>query len=231
MEASRRAAPVTSPDATRRGAERRPAPSPAAGGDSSHLLTLFGPRHADLITSWVRSRQELTWLAPSTTHPLTAAKVLTWGEGRDHRILFWSGRHDTPSGYAELNKMPGRPHQMWIGHFIVDPAHRGLSYGSCFARALLGCAFQQYAALNVLLVVFPDNTAAIQCYKRAGMTVVGRESKYFDTTGEEHEFLRMSINRDQFRRLVAVGQMPARPLPFHRHSAGDRLHHGAPSRA
>lgn len=103
---------------------------------------------------------------------------------------------------------------MWIGHFVIDPDRRGQSLGARFAQALLARAFTEYAAKEVVLVVFPENRRAIGCYERAGMLLVGQERKYFKTTGAEHLFLRMAITRGRFQRLAAAGRFDGRPLPL-----------------
>jgi RimJ/RimL family protein N-acetyltransferase len=122
------------------------------------------------------------------------------------------GRVPEPSGYGELTRDSDQPAQFWIGHFVIDPGRRGQSLGVRFAQALLARAFVEYAAKEVVLVVFPDNRRAISCYERAGMQLVGQERKYFKTTGAEHLFLRMSISRRRFERLAGNGRIEGRPL-------------------
>jgi RimJ/RimL family protein N-acetyltransferase len=157
----------------------------------------------------VRSEQELTWLAPGTAPPLTPEKVIAWGRANERRFMLWREGTSLPIAYAELNNMPDSSDQMWIGHFLVDPAHRERRNGTRFAQALLACAFQRFGARDVLLVVFPDNTGAIRCYQRAGMTALGHERKRFEATGREHVFLRMGITGATYREMVASGQIPS----------------------
>ena len=182
------------------------APTPSAerpDSDSSEtaFLTTFDDAYAQCVTSWVRGQQELLWLAPGTVWPLTADKVMAWGQERRRRFLLWVEDAQRPVGYAELNEMVGRPDQMWIGHFIVDPAQRGTGFGTRFAKELVARAFLDHAASEVLLVVFPDNAGAIRCYERAGMKSMGRERKYFKATACEHYVVRMGISEGRFRRL------------------------------
>ncbi len=177
-------------------------------------LSLFDPIHAPLIVSWVRSERELTWLAPGTAPPLTLEKVTAWGSTSDRRFLFWRGELVQPVAYAELNNMPERSNQMWIGHFLVDPVHRGRRVGTRFAQALLGYAFQRFGAQEVLLVVFPGNVGAIRCYQHAGMNPLGYERKHFVATDREHVFLRMGINAATYQDLLSAGRMPAGLLPL-----------------
>ena len=175
------------------------------------FLSNFDHRHADSVASWITSDLELTWLAPGTPPPLTAEKVIAWGNRGGHRFLFWNEPPAGPIGYAELNEMPEAPRQMWIGHFLLDPGLRGLGYGTRFVRALLSRAFKHLGATSVLLVVFPENEAAIRCYLRSGMTLTGQEQKYFKSTRREHVFDRMAIERRRFDQLVSEGALPAEP--------------------
>lgn len=181
-----------------------------AGG----CLTAFDNLYAARLASWVRSDSELTWLAPGTAPPLSASKVARWGRRAEHRLLFWNGACCDPIGYAELNKMPTDPDQMWIGHCILDPAVRGQGLGGRFVYALLSRAFDALAVQAVVLVVFPDNAAAIRCYRKNGMIITGREEKCFETTRRHHEFLRMEIDRKHFERLRTAGHLGKEPVHY-----------------
>jgi RimJ/RimL family protein N-acetyltransferase len=196
-------------------------PSAQSGVSAEHpratdnlYFSLFNPNFAPLMVPWVQTEQELTWLAPGTAPPLTADKVVAWGKPGDRRFLLWKAGLAAPLGYAELNNMPERPNQMWVGHFLVDPAHRGHQYGTRFAQSLLALAFSVLSARDVLLVVFPNNVPAIRCYQRAGMTPMGHERKLFEATGKEHVFLRMGISMTHYITLVAAKQLPADPFPL-----------------
>lgn len=175
-------------------------------------LSLFAAPNAATIAAWIRSPRELIWLAPGTPPPVTAEKVAAWGKQRSNRYLFCTADAPRPAGYAELNEIPGQPTQWWIGHFIIDPDRRGRSLGARFAQALLARAFVELGAKEVVLVVFPDNKRAINCYQRSGMQLVGQERKYFKSTGAEHLFLRMAISRGRFHRLADAGRLEGRPL-------------------
>ena len=170
----------------------------------------FDVLYAPLVASWVRSDQELTWLAPGTVPPLSASKVINWGRHVGYRFLFWSFHSPSarnqpagPIGYAELNMMPTRSDQMWIGHFVLDPGFRGRGYGQQFVRALLQYAFELLTVNDVLLVVFPENTPAIRCYEKSGMVITGSERKYFKNTRREHRFYRMEMTCHQFEMMTA----------------------------
>lgn len=181
---------------------------------AEHHLTPFDPLFAPLVASWVRSDQELTWLAPGTSPPLTTRKVMSWETNRNRRYLFWDVTKDTPIGYAELNDMPSQKAQLWIGHFVLDPKQRRRGYAGKFGQALVGIAFETLEAKEVVLVVFPENEGAIRAYERSGLSIIGKERKLFKTTQKEHTFLRMSIRRNRYWKLVAARQLPSQPLPI-----------------
>ncbi|OWY72826.1 hypothetical protein B7486_00325 [cyanobacterium TDX16] len=193
---------------------------------SGACLSYFQNCYAEVVASWVRSESELAWLAPGTPWPLTAEKVLVWGQERRERFLLWNGRDEFPIGYAELNEMPKTRDQLWIGHFMLDPVHRGCGWAVRFAQALLARAFVERQATDVLLVVVPDNERAIRCYQRAGMIDQGQERKHFKTTRRDYLFNRMAISRGRFRKLAGLGQLPDTPLPIRGRPAAE-----APSQA
>ncbi len=177
-------------------------------------LSTFSDADSSSILSWITSDRELLWLAPGTPPPVTPRKIIDWGRERHQRLLFWEETASSPIGYAELNEMPSRADQRWIGHFILNPACRGRGLGFRFAEALLARAFVELSATDVLLVVFPDNAAAIKCYERAGLVALGKERKHFETTGFDHVFLRMGIHVARYRRLVQTGSLNGTPVPF-----------------
>ncbi len=190
-------------------------------------LTDFDAKYAPLIATWVRNDRELEWLAPRTTPPLTAAKVMAWGREREHRFLLWDAVAGAPVGYSELNEMPGDRDAYWIGHFLVDPGRRGRGIGKRFVQALLHHGFEAWNAREVSLVVFPENHSAIRCYELNGMLSMGMEFKYFKETRRRHEFLRMAIRRRRFGQLSEAGRYGENTIPYVEDVAAFRRGSGA----
>ncbi len=179
-------------------------------GRDGECLTQFDARYAGLVASWVGSDRELTWLAPGTVPPLTAAKVWAWGDAKGEQVLFRGTGRSDPVGYGELHRLPRSSDQWWIGHVIVDPALRRGGLGRRFVDHILGRAFGPLGAEEVLLVVFPENRPAIRCYERSGFVIVGTERRHFKAPGREHLFLRMVVTRSRFQGWDSV-PAPAAP--------------------
>jgi len=153
----------------------------------------FDPSYAAEIASWVTTPEEAHWLAPATDPPLTEAKVLGWIESGRRPFLFTREEERLPLGYGELNAMRGRVDHLWLGHVVVRPDQRGKGTGGALVAALLAEAFGPQAVTRVSLIVFPDNTAALQCYVRAGFVQVGEEWHRFGRSGPKQRLLRLEI--------------------------------------
>ena len=158
-------------------------------------LTPFRVWQAPIIARWVKSEQQLLWLAPSTLPPLTAEKVAAWKRPGGEAFVLAMGRGDAPAGYGELNPMRSGCGDLWLGHVIVRPDLRGRGVGTFLSRALLSEAFGQRGANRVSLIVFPDNLAALRCYRRAGFIPAGEEHHQFGGADGTHRLLRLEIAR------------------------------------
>ena len=158
-------------------------------------LTRFRVWHAPIVARWVKSEQQLLWLAPSTPPPLTAEKIVAWTRPGGEAFVLAMGRDHAVVGYGELNPMRGGRGHLWLGHVIVRPDLRGRGVGTLLSRALLSEAFERHGAERVSLIVFPDNLAALRCYRRAGFITAGEEYHQFGDAGCTHKLLRLEIAR------------------------------------
>lgn len=158
-----------------------------------YRLIAFDKLLAPWIASWVSDDRELFWLAPKTPPPITAAKVVAWTYPGGSPMLLCHEQMPEPLGYVELNPMPGRTDDLWMGHCLVRPEHRGTGLGRQMVDMLIDEAFEHRCARTVSLVVFPENIPAVRCYRQAGFKQVGEQVKYFPTTRRRHCMLEMRI--------------------------------------
>lgn len=158
-------------------------------------LTPFEPAFAEQVLSWVRDACESYWLAPRSPPPLSVAEVLRWSKPDHNPYLLWAGDRQAAVGYGELNRFAGPRRHYWLGHLIVDAALRGQRYGVQLTRLLLEEAFVQRGARRVTLVVFPENTAALACYRAAGMVDDGCEWHSFPAYGRRACLVRLAAER------------------------------------
>lgn len=172
-------------------------------------LRLMLPPHADIIASWVRTGKEALMLAPRTVPPITTQTISSWtGPGCCQFVLMpettddqiadisneSSGHPHAILGYGELNELDPARRSYWLGHLIIDPAQRGLGYGLLLTQLLMTRAFERCGAKRVTLVVFPENLAAVACYKRAGFEPDGFEN-HRTADGTRIRLLRMAVQR------------------------------------
>jgi RimJ/RimL family protein N-acetyltransferase len=155
-------------------------------------LVPFEPRWAAAVASWPRDAREAYWLAPKTRPPLTADEVLRWRKPDHDPYMLLLPERDEPVGYGELNRVTGVRRQYWLGHLVVATAERGRGLGLQLTRLLLQEAFAQRGARRVTLVVFPDNLAALRCYRAAGMLDDGYEWHRFPAYGRRECLLRLA---------------------------------------
>ena len=158
-------------------------------------LQPFEPLHAATIAEWISTAEELRWLAPSTTMPLTPGKVASWKKESGQAFVLMDSQLATPLGYGELNPMRRAPSHFWLGHIIVAPNHRGRGLGRLLVDKLVHFAFKGLKARRISLIVFPDNTPAIDCYLTIGFKQAGVEFHQFGGRGPKRKLLRFHLYR------------------------------------
>ena len=100
--------------------------------------------------------------------------------------------------------MRARNDHFWIGHVIVDPAHRGTGCGEALTNLLVDHAFACCGATRISLVVFPENTSAVRCYENAGFTMVREERHRLGGHGFRYRLLRFEMQRSDYLTLPRV---------------------------
>lgn len=164
-------------------------------------LVPFEAHYSGLVAGWVRSDDELFLLSPRTPGPLTPAKVIGWKQAGGDQLLYCIADDAEPWGYVELNPIPGRTGQWWVGHCLVAPYRRGKGIGLRMVRLVLDLAFDSRGATAVSLVVFPHNFGAVRCYRVAGFAERREVYREFATRPGRHRMLYMSIDRHRYRSL------------------------------
>lgn len=166
---------------------------PTPAHPETFRLAPFEPAHAECVASWISTPQEAYWLAPKDPPPIRAAHILAWRRpGREPLELMPADGHD-PVAYGELNVLHAARGEYWLGHLIVAPAQRGHGVGRVLTSRLLSRAQRRYGARRVSLVVFPENEAAIACYRAAGFHVDGYEVHELPPYGRRVRLVRMSF--------------------------------------
>jgi RimJ/RimL family protein N-acetyltransferase len=160
-------------------------------------LRPFDPRYGSTVASWVRDQVELLWLAPGTSWPLTADKVVGWTGPTDRPLLLFEDDRRSPSGYAELNPLRESRTHLWIGHLIIAPDQRGRGLGRRFARMLVDDAFRDTRVQRVVMIVFPDNHAARRCYESTGFRIIRTEQHRFPPHRGARSLLRLEVARGE----------------------------------
>jgi len=121
-----------------------------------------------------------------------------------------NGVDGSPLGYGEINPMGGGGGDVWLGHVIVRPDRRGRGMGTFLLRSLLAESFERRNATRVALIVFPDNLAALRCYRRVGFRLAGEEFHRFGGGGPAQRLLRLEITRPA--RQSACVPLPAQGI-------------------
>lgn len=181
---------------------------------NAYYFRPFDPLYAPAVARWPRDGQELFWLAPKTLPPLTPAKVVAWTVTDGRPMLFHHDNVAEPIGYLELNPMPGEYGHFWLGHCIIRPEFRSSGQGRLLISLALELAFHELRATRVSLVVFPENMAAIRCYRQVGMMDVGDQYKYFEGTGRRHRMAQMTIDRASYLSKPLPHEFRSTPQDF-----------------
>ncbi len=169
---------------------------------SAVTLRSFEPCWADTIASWVVGDAELRLLAPGTHPPLTPEKVIGWVKPQGRAATGWIHGETQPIAYGEINPMQHRRGHFWLGHVVVHPCFRRRGLGVAFVRELVYHTFEDGHARKVALIVFPNNTAAIECYLSAGFRLVAPERHQFRPDTPEEELLRLEITPQRCARMM-----------------------------
>ncbi len=159
-------------------------------------LRPFDKLFAPVVAGWARNDDELFWLAPSTSPPLTARKVIGWTRPKDRPLLLFRDGESEPCGYGELNPLNNSHDHVWVGHVVLAPHLRGCGLGRKLADLLIREAFSDPRVQRLSMVVFPENTAAVRCYEAVGFRLTSREQHRFRPRRDVYTMLRLEVARE-----------------------------------
>ncbi|OON87517.1 GNAT family N-acetyltransferase [Oribacterium sp. C9] len=123
-------------------------------------------KDSETVLSWIKDEETFyKWTAGILgTYPITGEQFNAVSEF----MAFTAIEDDEPVGFFTMRRPGNSFDELMFGFVIVDPKHRGLSYGK--RMLLLGLKFAKeiYGARRVTLGVFENNEPAYYCYRAAG---------------------------------------------------------------
>ena len=122
----------------------------------------------DLITlmTWFNSEESCrNWAGPNFDYPFTQDSFLR--DLRWEEVDCYSGVDSDGdfSAFGQIYERAGRTH---LARLAVAPEHRGLGLGHRLLAALMSEGRTTFGDRDFSLFVYPDNSAAIACYTKAG---------------------------------------------------------------
>ncbi len=132
------------------------------------------PQDLALICSFPQTPQELFFMFPRATFPLTEAQLEAAVAQRFESTVVLC--QDEVCGFANFYEYePGQ--SCSIGNVIVDPRVRGKGVGAYLIRTMAETAFVKYAVPQVKLSCFVENIPALLLYTRLGFKPVRIEER------------------------------------------------------
>ncbi len=170
----------------------------AQGHNVRPRLSAFRPTDAPIVASWVTNDLQALWLAPRTPAPITPAAVRGWRGWNVRQYCIRDAEDGPPIAYGELNTLNMLRGHYWLGHLVVASDRRGQGLGRLLTESLLDKAFGELGARRVVLVVFPENLAAIACYRACGLCDEATEIHFLPPYRRDAALLRMAVNVDSW---------------------------------
>lgn len=132
-------------------------------------LVEFTYQDFDQLISWVNSKEELMQFAgPAYQFPLTKDQLLN-SLADPNRKAFKVIMEQKPIGHCELYETN---QSFFLGRILIGHLDdRGKGLGGLIVQQLLDYGFSHYNKDKAELNVFEQNKRAIDCYKKAGLTI------------------------------------------------------------
>jgi ribosomal protein S18 acetylase RimI-like enzyme len=129
---------------------------------------------AEIICRFPQSEEELFYMFPRSSYPLTPEKLLVVAEERKYPTVVTL--ENTIVGYGNfINANPGD--HCSIGNLIVNPGYRKTGVATYLVKYLVEIAFSEFKAEYVRISCFNHNTAGLLLYKKLGFSPVDLEQR------------------------------------------------------
>jgi ribosomal protein S18 acetylase RimI-like enzyme len=146
-------------------------------------LKPFANTHAYEVLSWVSSQQEQLLWCGTTDFPLESNIFEKW-HAEDYVTPYVLLRNDEPVAYGELWT---DEEEVELARLIVRPGFRGMGHGQELVNQLTNMAVLS-GRQEVYMRVFPENTAALKCYAKAGFERLPQEQQETFNKHQPHRY-------------------------------------------
>lgn len=157
------------------------------------MLAYRPVQEADIpfICGFPQSEQELFFMYPSASYPLTTEQLTKAIEQRADSIV--ALLDDTVVGFANFHICePGE--KCAIGNVVVAPETRGQGVGRYLVDTMVQIAFAKHKAKEVQISCFNQNVAGLLLYQELGFKPVAIEER-FDRHGNRVALIQMGLSR------------------------------------
>jgi RimJ/RimL family protein N-acetyltransferase len=130
------------------------------------------------LISWIRTPKELfIWSATTFIFPLDEIQLerhFQEAQSSNPGLMYTAVDRETGVhiGHIELTRIDEENKKISIAYVLVNPAKRGLGYGTVLMKSILNKCFDDMKMLRVDLFVFVSNTIAINLYQSMGFEIV-----------------------------------------------------------
>jgi len=146
-----------------------------------------------IICQFPRSAEELFFLFPKATYPLTPEQLQGAIDQRfDSTVILWEGQQ---AGFANFYICkPGE--ECHIGNVIVDPNLRGKGVGKYVIETMIDIAFEKYDVQEVHISCFNRNVVGLLLYAQLGFNPFAIEERQ-DYQGKRIAVIKFKMNRQE----------------------------------
>jgi ribosomal protein S18 acetylase RimI-like enzyme len=157
------------------------------------MLTYRSVQEEDIpiICQFPQSEQELFFLFPKASHPLTWEQLKGAIDQRsDSTVVLFENK---VVGFANFYICePGK--RCAIGNVVVAPGTRGQGVGKYLVKTMIQIAFTKYKAGEVQISCFNQNTAGLLLYQKLGFSPFAIEER-LDKQGNKVALIHMRLSR------------------------------------